>query len=261
MQRRLAVLIRTLIADDEPLMRGRIRDLLAEEPDFLLVGECATGRAALSAIGQLNPELVFLDVQLPELDGFELLDRLDGARRPAIVFVAAQDQYALRAFEVHALDYLMKQFDRARFKAALDRARREILRQNSLDLNQHLMDLIRDLGGKSSGVDRLVVKSAGRIRFLKTEEVDWIEAAGNYVRLRIADETHLLRETMAGIESKLDPRKFIRIHRSTIVNLERVKEIYPKLYGEYIVTLRDGTQLTMSRGYREKLAELQARAS
>jgi two-component system LytT family response regulator len=261
MQRRLAVPIRTLIADDEPLVRGRIRDLLAEEPDFLVVGECATGRAALSAIGQLNPELVFLDVQLPELDGFELLDRLDGARRPAIVFVAAHDQYALRAFEVHALDYLMKPFDRERFNKALERARREILQAKNRDLSERLLSLIKDLGSEKPRVERLVVKSAGRIRFLKTEEINWIEAAGNYVRLRIADETHLLRETMAGIESKLDPQKFIRIHRSTIVNLERVKEIYPKLYGEYVVALRDGTQLTMSRGYREKLAELQARAS
>jgi two-component system LytT family response regulator len=253
--------IRVLIVDDEPLARERLRDLLAEEPDTVVVGECANGTEARTALPKLAPDLVFLDVQMPGLDGFGFLDGLEADRLPAIVFVTAYDQYALRAFEVHAVDYLMKPFDRERFQKALDRARREIHHEHSRDLNERLLKLIRDLSGDQPQPDRLMVKSGGRIRFLKTEEIDWIEAAGNYVRLRVGDETHLLRETMAGIEAKLERQRFLRIHRSTIVNIERIKEIYPRLYGEYVVTMRDGTQLTMSRGYRDKLDELQARAS
>ncbi|HEX9637950.1 MAG TPA: response regulator [Acidobacteriota bacterium] len=253
--------IRTLIVDDEALARERIRDLLGEEPDIVLAGECATGSEARTALRELTPDLIFLDVQMPELDGFGLLEGIELDHQPVIVFVTAYDQYALRAFEVHAVDYLMKPFDRERFKKALERARREIAQTKNRDLSDQLRHLIRDLGSEKVYTERLVVKSGGRIRFLKAEEIDWIEAAGNYVRLRVGPETHLLRETMAKIEAKLDPIKFLRIHRSTIVNIERVKEIVPRLYGEHVVTLRDGTQLTMSRGYRDKLAELQTRTA
>ena len=245
--------IKTLIVDDEPLARERLRTLLAEVTEISLVGECANGHEAVDAIATQQPELLFLDVQMPELDGFGVLDKIAGASMPAVIFVTAYDQYALRAFEVHALDYLLKPFDRGRFQKALQRARLQIEQTRNGAVNERLRLLLEDLRAEKQWLERLVIKSGGRIFFLKTAEIDWIEAAGNYVRLHVERETHLLRETIKNLESQLDPKKFLRINRSTLVRLDHIKELQSWFNGEYAVILQDGTQLTSSRGYREQL--------
>jgi two-component system LytT family response regulator len=247
--------IRTLIADDEPLARERIATLLRAEDDIEVVGECADGSRAAAAIQQLSPDLVFLDIQMPGSDGFDVIQSVGADRMPNVVFVTAYDKYALKAFDVHALDYLLKPFDRTRFQKALSRARDHIERQQTGDLGKRLLALVQDLKSDTQRIDRLVVKSGGRVFFLRTDEIDWIEAAGNYVRLHLAGESHLFRETMNALEARLDPQRFVRIHRSRIVNIERIQELQPWFNGEYAVILRNGTKLTLSRGYREKLQE------
>jgi two-component system LytT family response regulator len=247
--------IRTLIVDDEPLARQRLRQLLDREADIEVAGECADGRQAVAALRQDPPDLVFLDVQMPILDGFGVLEGLGAVRLPTVIFVTAHDRYALRAFEVHALDYLLKPFDRDRFQKALDRARAQ-LQHNPMDVNQRLLALLADVQEVRKPLDRLVIKSGGRVCFVRIGEIDWIEAAGNYLRLHVGRDVHLLRETMSRLESRLDPRLFARIHRSTMVNLERIRELQPSFHGDFVVKLHDGTELTLSRGYRDKLQEL-----
>ena len=248
--------IRVLIADDEPLARERMRSLLGAEQDLEIVGEARAGVETVEAILSQSPDLVFLDVHMPKLDGFEVIQTVGPDRMPAVVFVTAYDQHALRAFEVQALDYLLKPFDSERFQGALRRVRRQIDSRETGDIGQRLLALVRDLRPASQArTDRLVVKSGGRLYFLRADEIDWIEAAGNYVRLHVGAEGHLLRETMNPIESRLNPEIFFRIHRSHIVNIERIKELQPWFNGEYVVILRNGTRLTLSRGYREKLQE------
>jgi two-component system, LytTR family, response regulator len=263
------VKIRTLIVDDEPLGRERIRTLLAGDPEIEVIEECPDGRRAVAAIEGFKPDLVFLDVQMPEMDGFAVLDAIAGDCMPVIIFVTAYDRYAVQAFEVHALDYLLKSFDRERFKAALVRAKEEIhrLRAGALDLetgvldekigalNERLAGLIEDLQAKQKRLTRLVVKTGGRIVFLRVEEIDWVEAADNYVRIHSGRECHLIRETLQSLESRLNPEKFLRIHRSTLVNVDRIRELQPIFHGDYLVKLNDGTELTLSRNYREKLLE------
>ena len=250
------VKIRTLIVDDEPLARERLRTLLEAEADIDVVGECRDGNEALEAIRSHTPDLVFLDVQIPEKNGFEVLEAIGPEHAPAIVFVTAYDQYALQAFEVHAVDYLLKPFDEDRFAKALERARLAVKRETGGDVSQKLLSLLQDLKAPAGHLERLVVKSAGRLFFLRTEEIDWIESAGNYVCLHVGGESHLLRETMNGLESRLDPGRFVRIHRTAIVNIDEIKELQPLFHGEYQVVLRDGTQLTLSRGYRDRLQEV-----
>jgi two-component system LytT family response regulator len=249
--------IRALIADDEPLARERVRTLLGSEPDVEVVGEAKDGLETVDAIMATTPDLVFLDVQMPKLDGFEVIDTVGPERMPSVVFVTAFDQHALRAFEVQALDYLLKPFDQERFQSALKRIRRQMDSQETGDLGRRLLALVKDLKSdqRPSRSDRLVVKSGGRLFFLRADEIDWVEAAGNYVRLHVGADGHLLRETMTSIESRLNPDMFFRIHRSHIVNIERIKELQPWFNGEYVVILRSGTRLTLSRGYRDKLQE------
>ncbi|MGE3842515.1 MAG: LytR/AlgR family response regulator transcription factor [Vicinamibacterales bacterium] len=247
--------IRTCLVDDEPLARERLRALLASEPDVEVIGECENGAAAITFIEQHAPDLVFLDVQMPGIDGFKVLQTLEERVPPAVVFVTAYDQYALQAFEVHALDYLLKPFSGSRFRRALQRVRAELQKDGAGDVNERLMSLIENLR-QPKRPDRLVLKTAGRVSFVRVEEIDWIEAEGNYVRLHIGSASHLLRETMKGIEGKLDPDKFVRIHRSTIVSTDRIKELQPLFHGEYAVILRDGTRLTASRGPENKLRKL-----
>ncbi len=253
------VKIRTLIVDDEPLARERIRKLLQKEADLDIVGECADGREAVSAISEDKPDLVFLDVQMPELDGFGVLEKLDRGAMPAIIFVTAHDRFALRAFEVHALDYLLKPFDSARFKKALERARERIRRQETGELSHRISQLLADLKAGAQQQNRLAIKTAGKVLFLKLEEIDWIEAADNYVNLHVGNESHLHRETMAALEGKLPANKFMRISRSAMVNIERIKELQPLFHGEYAVILRNGTRLTLSRSHRDKLDRLLGR--
>ena len=253
--------IRTLIIDDEPLARERIKRFLASERDIEPLGECADGREAVAAINMLKPDLVFLDIQIPELDGFGVLKAVGVEQMPAVIFVTAYDRYALRAFDVNALDYLLKPYNRERFRKALERARAQLSNGAKGELNDRLLSLLEYLKTEPKHLERLMIKSSGRVFFLRTEEIDWIEAEGNYLRLHAGRDRHLLRETMNRLASKLDPDKFLRIHRSTLVNIERIKELQPLFSGDYVVILRDGKQLTLSRSYRDKLLELFEKSS
>ena len=250
-------MIRTLIVDDEPLARERLRTLLQPEPDIQIIGECADGRQAVMAMTEQAPDLVFLDIQMPGLDGMGVLQAMTDRPLPVVVFVTAYDQYALQAFDVHALDYLLKPFTARRFQKALERARAAVARDQSAEgpVEQRLINLLDDLGGERRYSKRIVVKSSGRIHFVKVDEIDWVEAEGNYVKLHVGSETHLFRDTMNSIESQLDSDVFFRIHRSHIINIERVKELQPWFNGEYVVFLKNGTRLTLSRSYRDKLQE------
>ena len=247
--------IRTLVVDDEPMARERIRSLLSQESDVEVVGECSDGVQAVSAIQQLSPELVFLDVQMPAVDGFGVIQQVGPDRMPMVVFVTAYDEYALQAFEVHALDYLLKPFGRDRLQQCLDHARHQRDRRHAGELGKSLLALVQDFKPEQKKQERLVIKSGGRVFFVRTEDIEWIEAAGNYVRLHLKDQSHLFRETMNQMEARLDPERFFRIHRSRIVNTERIKELQPWFNGEYVVLLQNGTQLRLSRSYREKLEE------
>ena len=252
--------IKVLVADDEPLARERLAGLLSQEADIEVVGQARDGEEAVTAIHDDSPDLVFLDVQMPQMSGFDVIEAVGSDRMPLVVFVTAYDQHALKAFQVRALDYLLKPFDRERFKDALGRARKQLERDENGDLGRRLLALVKDLRRDQPKSDRLVVKSGGRLFYLRTDEIDWVEAAGNYVRLHVGPGSHLLRETMNAIEGRLDPEKFFRIHRSRIVNMERIQELQPWLNGEYAVLLRTGTRLTLSRGYREKLQDRLGRA-
>jgi two-component system, LytTR family, response regulator len=252
--------IKVLVADDEPLARERLSGLLSQEPDIEMVGQARDGEEAVTAIHDDSPDLVFLDVQMPQMNGFDVIEAVGSDKMPLVIFVTAYDQHALKAFQVRALDYLLKPFDRERFKDALSRARKQLERDENGDLGRRLLALVKDLRRDQPKSDRLVVKSGGRLFFLRTDEIDWVEAAGNYVRLHVGPGSHLLRETMNAIEGRLDPEKFFRIHRSRIVNMERIQELQPWLNGEYAVLLRTGTRLTLSRGYREKLQDRLGRA-
>ena len=247
--------LRTLIVDDEPLARDRIKRFLRDETGVEIIGECGNGTDAIAAIKKESPDLVFLDIQMPEKTGFDVVKSLNG-RMPAVVFVTAYDQYALQAFDVHALDYLLKPFTRERIHRAVSRARESIESRRMGNIDERLISLIADLKQEKKYLERLVVKTTGRVFFLRTEEIDWIEAAGNYVKLHVGRETHMIRETMNGIEGKLDPDKFLRIHRSTVVHIDRIKELHPMFSGDYAVILRDGTELALSRNYRERFLEL-----
>ncbi|HXE80477.1 MAG TPA: LytTR family DNA-binding domain-containing protein [Vicinamibacterales bacterium] len=253
--------IRALVVDDETMARERILGLLAQEPDVEVVGECSDGMQAVQAIQQLSPDLVFLDVQMPAVDGFGVIRQIGPERMPMVVFVTAYDQYALTAFEVHAVDYLLKPFGRDRLQRCLEHARRQRQRIEAGELGRSLMALVKDYQpAPPRHEDRLVIKSGGRVFFVRPEEIKWVEAAGNYVRLHLKDQSHLFRETMNQIEARLDPRCFLRIHRSRIVNTERIKELQPWFNGEFIVVLQNGTQLRLSRSYREKLEQRLGRA-
>ena len=242
--------IRTLVADDEPIARARVLSLLQSEGDIELVGECATGDETKAAIEQGNLDLLFLDIQMPGMTGIELARSLQANGMPAVVFVTAHNQYAVEAFEVHALDYLLKPFSSDRFRAALGHARDHLAKRRSA----------RDDGAKAGVTagdgaaghrNRIMVKSGGRIHFIRTSDIDWCDAAGNYVRMHVGQQEYLVRETMNHLESQLDAQQFVRIHRSTIVNLDRIQEMQPSFSGEFLVRLRDGTRLTLSRGYRD----------
>ena len=244
-----------VVADDEPLARERVLSLLAAEPDFEVVAQCRDGEEAVRAIAERRPDLVLLDIEMPRMDGFDVIKAIGVDRMPAVIFVTAYDQHAIRAFDVRALDYLLKPFDRERFASALRRARGQIDAQANGDLGRRLAALMKDLERPAARSERLVVKSGGRMFFLRTDEIDWIEAAGNYVRLHVGAQAHLLRETMNAIEARLDSERFFRIHRSRIVNVERIQEMQPWLNGEYSIVLKTGARLTISRGYREKLQD------
>jgi len=245
--------LRALIVDDEPLARRRLRALLEGEDGVEIVGEAGDGAAAVAAVGQLRPDVMFLDVQMPGLDGFDVLAALAPSWCPAVVFVTAYDRYALRAFDVHAADYLLKPFDRRRLRSALARVR--ALTDGRTDVTARLLDLLADVRA-GRPLERLVIKTPSRVYFVRVDEIDRIEAAGHYVAIHSGREEHLMRTTIREIASQLDPARFVRVHRSTIVNLDRVKELLPSFHGEYVIVLRDGTRVTSSRGYADRLRSI-----
>lgn len=249
--------IRTIIADDERLAREKLRNLLALEADVKLVAECSDGKEAISAIRLHKADLLLLDIQMPDMDGFEVLNELSAAEMPVVIFTSAYDQYAIRAFEVRALDYLLKPFDQERLHHAIQRARMELGKSQGHEITHRILDLLSLVkseiksGPPSEG--RLVIRAKGRVVFLNLSEIDWIEASANYVRLNVGREAHLFRETIGRISERLNPNHFVRIHRSTIVNLRKIKELIPVNSGEYIVVLENGKELSCSRGYRAAL--------
>jgi len=256
--------IRVLIVDDEPMAREGVRVLLDGDPEIEVVGECGDGGEAIAAIRELSPDLVFLDIQMPELDGFAVIEEIGAENMPVVVFVTAYDQYALRAFDVAALDYLLKPYDDERFAATLSRAKSQIRQGELGTLSRKLIALLEDRAGtpdarsaqpKPKYLQRVMLKTGGRVVFLRVEEIDWIEAEGDYVRLHVRGDKHLLRDTMKRLEQELDPAHFVRTHRSTIVNLNRIKELHPYFHGDYMIVLKDGTELKLSRSRRQALEE------
>ena len=261
--------IRVLIVDDESLARKRVKDLLLGRDEFEIVGECSNGKDAIKAIQKGIADLLFLDIQMRDMDGFEILEKVKTDILPTIIFVTAYDKYALKAFEFHAVDYLLKPFDDERFEEMLKHASKQIKKDKIEDLSEKLTDLISDYNSaenkqknKSSNNNfdsyqkRLVIKSAGKISFIEVEDIDWISAEGSYVTLNMSGKAHLMRETLKKLEKVLDPRKFLRIHRSTIINVSRVKELHSHFHGEYIVILKCGKRLKLSRNYRDNADQL-----
>jgi two-component system, LytTR family, response regulator len=243
-------MIRTLVVDDEPVARRRVRRLLGHEPDVTVIGECGDAASAIDAILTMPPDLVFLDVQMPDADGFDVI-RAVGDSMPAVVFVTAFDHYALGAFEVHALDYLLKPFTRMRFARTVARAREHLARGD-----RRLDDLIRDLACRTRYLSRFVVRVDDRVRLIAADRVDWIEAADNYVVLHAGVESFTVRDTLTRLDAELDPDVFVRIHRSTVVRLDRIVELLPAFHGDFVVVLRDGSRVTMSRTYRPRVEAL-----
>ncbi len=249
--------IKTIIVDDEKLAVEKIRRELLNDSEIVIVGEYYDGTSAIEGIKKQKPDLLFLDVQMPEVDGFGVLKSLEENELPVIVFVTAYDKYAVQAFEFHALDYLLKPFDSKRFEISLQRAKQSIHQKlQDETLESQLKLLIESIKHKNKFLERIIVKTKGRIFFLKTSEIEWIEAAGNYVKLHTATEDHLIRMTMKSIEEKLDPADFVRIHKSAIVRFDQIKHIQPWFNGDYHVTLMNDEKLTLSRSYRKNFEDL-----
>ena len=261
----IARLIRVLIVDDERLARKRLTRFLRAQSDVEIVGSCTNGPDAIAAIERTSPDVVFLDVQMPNLDGFELLSKLPPDRIPRIVFVTAYDEYAVRAFDVGALDYLLKPFDQARFDQAFQRVRAEMGRDHQ-DITKRLLAYLEEVSSNGGAdpttspepprtLDRLMIKNGGRVFFIRATDIRWVEAADNYVHIHVGKDSHLFRQTLNAIEQGLDPRRFMRIHRSTLVNLDCVREIQEGVGREHFVVLEDGTRLKLSDRYRRRLEE------
>lgn len=250
--------MKIVIVDDEPLARERIREMLKNEPEIEFIAEAANGAEAIENIEKLSPDIVFLDIQMPDMDGFEVLERLDEktlARIPAIIFATAFDRHALRAFDFHALDYLLKPFDRQRFADAFRRAKAQINNRTGNDSTGRILDLLQKIHTTPEYLEWLTVKKDERIKFLKTEEIQWIEAQGNYALLRFANSSELLRETMDSLESQINPQIFVRIHRSAIINVNYIKELQVWRRGEYRVVMNDEKTFNLSRSYRRRFDE------
>src|SRR5881392_1925238 len=248
--------IRALIADDEALARKFIRRMLKDDRDFEIIGECTNGKETVAMIKKEKPNIVFLDVQMPEMDGLAVLESIGIEQLPEIIFTTAYEQYAIRAFELHALDYLLKPFDQTRFRDAMKHAKERLNQRQHEDERLQIGALLESLKNQTQYLDRLIIKADGRITFLSTREIDWIEADDKYVHLHTGKTARMVRQTLSGMEAQLDPKKFLRIHRSTIVNVERIKELQPLFSGEHSIVLEDGTKLTLSRNYKDKLFEL-----
>jgi two-component system LytT family response regulator len=248
--------IRALIVDDERLARRRVREMLQSDRDIEVVGERANGPEAVMAVRESNPDLMFLDVQMPGMDGFEVLNALRDERLPMVVFITAYDQYALRAFEACAVDYILKPFDRARFERALQQAKSRIRQERQTDLAHHLLTLLENMKQRPDYPERMAIKENGRIVYVKTDSIEWVEAEGNYVRIHAGKNSYLQLGAIGGLEAQLDPKKFRRIHRGTIVNVDCIRELQPWFNGCYRVILQSGVELSLSRGYRGKQSDL-----
>jgi two-component system LytT family response regulator len=249
--------MRTLIVDDEPLARELLRSMLEREPDIEIVGERGDGLSAIEAVGELAPDLLFLDVQMPELDGFGVIDAIDRERMPAVIFVTAYDRYAVRAFEVHALDYLLKPFDEERLERAVARARGMIGRDDERDaIDARLLALLREMRPAREYIERIAIREKTRVLLQPVREIDWLEADGKYVRVHAGSAVHTIRDGIGRLHGDLDPDRFIRISRSAIVNIDRVAELRPWFQGDYLVVLVNGRQIPSTRGYRDALQAL-----
>jgi two-component system, LytTR family, response regulator len=255
--------VRVIVADDEPIGRHRLVRLLQAEPDTDVVAACADGEEAVEAIREHSPDVVLLDIQMPNLDGFEVVAALGDAQQPVVIFVTAHDQYALRAFEVHAFDYLLKPVDQDRLRETIARAVSSASRSPHPSPTRRILGLLEELNARerARGRERIVVRSPERAFFLRTDTIDYIEAAGKFVHLHVGRTVHALRESMAELEQELDPGRFLRISRSVIVNLDRIQEIQPWFQGDYVLILSDGTKLTSTRGYRDNMRRLLGRSA
>jgi two-component system, LytTR family, response regulator len=251
--------IRVCVIDDEPIACRKVQRLLKEDLEIEVVQVCNNGEKAREAIQTHHPDLIFLDVQMPEMDGFEVLKSLKIEKLPYVVFVTAYDSYAIQAFRVHALDYLLKPFDKKEFLETLKRAKAQVKRDRAKGGTSDLKDLLKEMTSRPPFAERLVIKSYGKIIFLKVDEIDWIEAQGKYELVHAGKQSHLIREGMSKLEAELDPRKFVRIHKSTIVNVDRIEHLQPLFHADFRAILRNGTALTISRRYRERLEELLGR--
>jgi two-component system LytT family response regulator len=247
-----------LLVDDEPLAREGLRLLLSGDPDVIAIDEARNGREAVQAIAAKRPDLVFLDVQMPEMDGFAVVREVSPERMPAVVFVTAHDKYAIQAFEINAIDYLLKPVTADRFATALARAKSRLTSAPSADANRRILSLLESIASPGHALKRLAVRSGGKTVFVDVDDIDWIEAAENYVQLHAGRAEHLLHVTMNALEKSLDPETFLRIHRSVIVNVRRIKELQPVMHGEYVITLANGIRLQSGRNYNEKLKALTA---
>jgi len=248
--------MRAVIADDEPLARKKLRFLLDSEDDVEIVAECRDGRETIAALRSQGPDLLLLDIEMPDADGFQVLRAFPAEKLPIVIFTTAHDQYAVRAFEAHALDYLLKPFDEMRVHDAVTRARAELLTKHDREFTGRLLDLVARAQTKTQPDRRFVVRAGGRVVFLDIDEIDWLEAAANYVKVHVGKDVYQLREGIGRMVERLDPEQFVRIHRSTIANVRRVRELQPCNSGEYIVVLKDGKELSCSRGYRAGVQRL-----
>jgi len=249
-------MLRTIIADDESLARKKLRILLSSEPEVQIVAECSTGKQTLAALRANQPDLLLLDIRMPDMDGFGVLRAIPEDDMPVVIFTTAYDQYAVKAFEAHALDYLLKPFDQERLHHAINRARAEFLKTRDRETTCRILDFLTQTKPEPQVGGRLAFRTGGRVVFLELDEIDWLSAASNYVTLKVGAESYLIREGIGQISERLDPNKFVRIHRSTIVNVQRIKQVEAVNSGEYIVVLKDGKQLSCSRGYRAGLQQL-----
>jgi two-component system LytT family response regulator len=248
--------VRTLIVDDEPFARRRLTALLADEPDLEVIGEAGSGTSAVHAIAHDRPDLVFLDVQMPGLDGFEVLRATSAAHQPFVIFVTAHDEHAIRAFDVQALDYLLKPVVEARFRESVRRAVSRLRDGSRKDYSREIAKFLDRVSASPERAARIPVKRDGRVNFVPVHEIDWVDADGDFVRLHAGKAVHTLRETMAQIEAKLPSETFVRVHRSVIVNVERIREVQPWFKGDYVLILHDGTKVRSGRTYREKVQAL-----
>ncbi len=258
-------LVRTVIADDERLARQKLLILLQSEPMVNVIAECQDGRQTVSAIRALRPDMLLLDIQMPDLDGFQVLQEIPAEEMPVVIFTTAYDQYAIRAFEANALDYLLKPFDQERLHHAVERAQSELRKERDHAITHRILSLLSQVRSVTPAAaqpdQRLVIKANGRVVFLDLDNIEWVEAAANYVRLNVGKESYLFRETISRISERLDANQFVRIHRSTIVNVRKIKELIPVNSGEYVVVLKSGRELSCSRGYRAALQEIVQKSS